>query len=376
MDTPEKIPDKRLALINEMKLPTYVGQLTDQQMGWLSLSNKKSLLVVDLEKGELEVQAKLLNIKENKDLESVQSLIKDAKNIAAEKEEQRKNFTGMINERLVKPLMEYEKRSLVLIIDANGHELELRKTGNAEANKIQAKNNEIAAFKAHCVNENYRRANEFKQDLQDRISHYYREALQRKMLVNVIPALIIDIKRDLTENFKPPVAIKYDRKIISDDEAKAIYLEVKPYDPAPDLATAIASIETKFALYGNDLKDAGGAIKSEEQEREANKAKAQQTLGTETAINTLAAVASVGSVDAPKLKKSLDVVVEGDKEAWAQYVIINSMKNWQVIKTFFKVKSWDKLSLGQMASALGKLASETDDKDFKLEGLTLREVVK
>ena len=48
-------------------------------------------------------------------------------------------------------------------------------------------------------------------------------------------------------------------------------------------------------------------------------------------------------------------------------VITNFVKNWQHVNKYVKVKSWAKLSIGQMADALSKHISETGETFANLE---------
>jgi len=65
-------------------------------------------------------------------------------------------------------------------------------------------------------------------------------------------------------------------------------------------------------------------------------------------------------VDTPKVKREIKIVVI-ESEAWAMAVMTNFIKNWQHVNKYVKVKSWAKLSIGQMADALAKHISETGE---------------
>jgi hypothetical protein len=54
-------------------------------------------------------------------------------------------------------------------------------------------------------------------------------------------------------------------------------------------------------------------------------------------------------------------------------VLTNFIKNWQYVNKYVKVKSWAKLSIGQMAEALAKHISETGE---TFANLTTEEVCK
>jgi len=77
-------------------------QLTQQQNGWLRLADMKTSLFEELQKAELQVQGILSEINSDN--------LKSAKSVMAEAKEKRMSFTRLIDEKLLNPAMDYEKR--------------------------------------------------------------------------------------------------------------------------------------------------------------------------------------------------------------------------------------------------------------------------
>ena len=75
-----------------------------------------------------------------------------------------------------------------------------------------------------------------------------------------------------------------------------------------------------------------------------------------------------------KIKKSLVLKFNND-EATAVNVILAFMKNWNELKPFLsRITTWEKLSLKQMADALGKYV--TDKPTIVFPGLVFIEKIK
>lgn len=373
-NAPVQVTQKDIQLAVELDIPAAaIPLLKPLQLGWIGLSKKKTDLTEALIKAELAVQATLLNIEQEKDLPKIQLAISTAKNQAAAAKERRLLFTRMLDERMIGPLMLFEKNNDELIAKASKYELATRSTAATVANKVQLKATEEAQYKAHIVNEYLRVAADYRLTLENRIMFYYKQSLERKTEVSHIPALKQDIKGELP-NIELVPFVKFARSLVTDVEAVAIFNAIAKYDPAPDLAKAIEQVDTQFSLYANDLKNATVAIASVEEQIQQRNAEVFEAVSTEVAVNTLIASAGVPQINVPKVKKSVAVVVDGTSEAWAMAVIGNGTKNWQVIKTYLKVKSWDKLSLGHIAVALGKL--KTDFPDTEMKGIIFEDVEK
>jgi hypothetical protein len=90
------------------------------------------------------------------------------------------------------------------------------------------------------------------------------------------------------------------------------------------------------------------------------------------AINTLVSKSEVVEVDAPVIKVSYTIEVR-ETEAWAKLVMTSFILHLPSLAKYIRVKSWAKLTIGQMADYLAKLAT---DEDIMIQGLLYREVEK
>lgn len=351
-------------------LPSLTADLSPLQKGWLHMAGIREQLFTDLQNAELSIQGIITPASDSQDLATVQAAINTAKATIKEAKEKRLAFSRLIDEKLLTPAMEFEKRMIATIEGVSTHELELRKKAEQDAQKKQAHANELAAFKAHVTNEWYRIAMQYRSALDQEITATYVSNLRGNVTIDrktLLPA-IADSLRTITL----PSPNKYQRTLVTDDEAKEVVATIRPYDPAPDLQKAIDGLEERFSMYENDLANPEEAAKATENEQSDKHQQQNQALAAEQATNVLIAAAETIQIDAPTVKRELRIIII-ESEQWAMAVVANFMKNWQYVNKYVRVKSWNKLSIGQMADALAKHISETGE---QLRGLQTEEVCK
>jgi hypothetical protein len=330
--------------------------LTPIQSGWIKLADIKTALFDDLQRAELAVQDYMNGIEGNP-LDVVQHNIKSAKQVMADAKSKRLEFTRMIDDKLITPATAFEKRMAEQIEQAAAIELEMRKQAAENAEKQQAIANETAALKAHIVNEWFRIAAQYRHDMERITLESYSNCLKEKHPPHSIPAMVQDMKRILNE-WKLPEFQKFERKLISDGLAKEIYDSIEKYNPADDLQTAIKNISVIWSTYSNDLANADVAIESIEKHKQIAEMAFEMDLEFETATNALIAEAETMIVETPKVKKEMKVVAE-ETEQWAKTIVSNFIRLWPYVNQYVRVKSWTKLTIGQMADALAKHINET-----------------
>jgi hypothetical protein len=330
--------------------------LTPIQSGWIKLADIKTSLFDELQRAELAVQDYMNGIEGNP-LDVVQHNIKSAKQVMADAKSKRLEFTRMIDEKLITPVTAFEKRMAEQIEQATAIELEMRKQAAENAEKQQAIANETAALKAHIVNEWFRIAAQYRHELERITLESYSNCLKEKHPPHSIPAMVQDMKRILNE-WKLPEFQKFERKLISDGLAKEIYDSIEKYNPADDLQTAIKNISVIWSTYSNDLANADVAIESIEKHKQIAEMAFEMDLEFETATNALIAEAETLIVETPKVKKEIKIKVD-ETEQWAKTIVSNFIRLWPYVNQYVRVKSWTKLTIGQMADALAKHINET-----------------
>lgn len=332
--------------------------LTPQQTGWVKLSDIKSAFFDELQRAELAVQECLNWVSINgQSLETIQHNIKSAKQIMADAKSKRLEFTRMIDEKLITPTMEFEKRMAANIEAAAAIELDARKKAAEDAQSQQAYANEAAALKAHIVNEWFRIAAQYRYELERITMESYLNCLKDKQPVHAIPAMVQNMKMIL-DGWKLPEFQKFERRLVSDGNAKEIYDSIEKYDPAGDLAMAKDNIAKIWSTYAHDLANADVAIAYLETEKVVKESELKSEIALEAATNSLIAEAETIIVDTPKVKKELKIVVV-ESEQWAKTIVANFVRLWPYCNKFVRVKSWQKLTIGQMADALAKHINET-----------------
>jgi len=340
-------------------------QLTPQQQGWLSLADYKQQVFTALQQGELAIQATLANLPD--DLLTVQERLKAAKQQAAQVKECRLQFTGMINDRLIKSSMEFEKRIDALIATAATLELKLRKAAEAVELERAALQREEQQLQAHIVNENYRVETEYRNAINRWITDFYAGCLRKR-----IPQPDLSELQGIIENIKVSAPSVFQIRLVSRPRAEEIYSAIQRPDLAAIRDGAIASLPERFSMYAHDLQNAEAAAKAVEEAQATQEAEAKQTVELTAATNVLMAQAETVAVGAPKVKRNLKVVEE-NSEKWALAVMGHFIKNLPAVAPKLRVKSWAKLNIGQMAEALAKVAGETGE---LFTGLTMEEIEK
>lgn len=350
---------------NELAIQTslseqVLGAMSPTQKGWLVLEFRKRETFTNLQNFELSVQTELNGItklEKLEDLPAVQEKLKVAKAKIAEMKDCRLQFTRVIDEKIVQPSMEFEKRAAALLPDAEAHELQLRIKVNQKNDEIAAKEREKSGLRAHITNEYYRIATEYRLKLKNEIVQAKLSALEGGMPVDGVPELLEKLKEALGMVERPKFNV-YQRKLVNDEEAKAIFREVPAYDHKADLEKAYEEADAEFALYENDLANAKQAAEAIQQQHEQHQEELQEQLSTEIATNNLVAMAEpLEMTGGPKIKKTMvPVIVESEQFAVA--VMAAAIKNWNHIKPHVRVKNWSKLTIQQMADALGKYVTE------------------
>lgn len=321
-------------------------ELTQQQSGWLRMADMKNNLFDELQRAELQVQSTLEEVTTEN--------LKSAKSIMASAKDKRMAFTGMITDKLINPAMEYEKRMQNVINAAAVVELEMRKKQEEETLQAQAILNEEAALRNHITNEYFRIAAENRLNYQKGIDASYRNCLANRVPVEKIPAMVADMKNILSM-FELPEMTKFQRTLVSDERAMEIYKSIEKYDPKMDLMRYQHEAEKKWQNYEMDLANAEVAIKALEKAAAEREAEIAQEIAIETATNTLIAQAETITLETPKIKREVKIIVV-ESEAWAKAVLVNFIRIFPVDK--LRVKSWSKLTLAQMAEALAKSGAE------------------
>ena len=342
--------------------------LTPQQSGWIKLSDIKSALFDELQRAELAVQDYINGIEGNP-LDVVQHNLKSAKQVMADAKAKRLEFTRMIDEKLITPTMEFEKRMAANIESGSAIELQMRKEAAEDAEKRQAYANEVAALKAHIVNEWFRIAAEYRFELERITLESYQNCLKSRQPVEHIQGMIADME-SILDGWKLPEFEKFERKLITDGHAKEIFDSIEKYNPAEDLQTAKNNVSAVWSTYANDLANADAAIESIDQHKKLAEMALHVEIDLET--NALIAEAETLIVETPKVKKELKIVAE-ETEQWAKTIVSNFVRLWPYCNKFVRVKSWQKLTIGQMADALAKHINETGN---AIPGIQTEEICK
>lgn len=352
--------------------PTAPQPVTEEQANaWVGLAQQKNQIVFELGKQELAAQQILLPLSQDATYETIDIALSAYRKAHSEMVEYRKPFTNAVNTGIIEPLMAFEKR-----VDPKNNQsynalaqrsLGLRKEEANKAALINAKKQEIANFKAHVFNEFSRVVTEWRAAIRRGFQHQYQIMLKEHTETPPVATI-----KDMMSQIAPPVINRFEARYLTREEMFEIYEGSQKPNYVQYLEDLYKEVDDLFANYSSDLANAEAAIKHQENAakllelEEANKAKEEQ------AMTTLITTAETVVIETPKIKKTVQVTVI-ESEQWAKAVMAAFIVNLPKLTKYIRVKSWSKLSIGQMATYLGQLATDTGE---KLNGLQLEEVEK
>lgn len=357
--------------MNELSTITTIQiDIPEQQASaWISLAKQKNEVAAELTRRELACQQIL--IPEPVTYQEIDTVLASYRKAVTELADYRKAFTNKITGALITPFMEPEKRlsekTNERYIELSNRSSSLRKEEERKAAEINAKNQESASFKAFIQNEYTRIAAEYRAELRKSINVMYASWLNDNVQQPDTATLI-----NLLSKIEIPKIGKFNPKYLSREEMIEIFNKEPKPDYARILADAQGSVQEVFANYQSDLQNREAAIAHQKQQEELRKKEEEERLAQQQAVNTLIATAEAVQIETPKIKRTVEIVVV-ESETWAKAVMAAFIVNLPNLHRYIRVKSWSKLSIGQMADALSKHATETGE---CFNGMELKEVEK
>ncbi len=353
---------------NEIAIVLPAALTEPQQAAWLGMAKQKNEVVAKLATYKLQLQGILLKIKDSTLHADIDAGLAEYRKVLSEMVEYRKAFTNKVNAGIIEPLMLPEKE-LAVTVNADylaviAASLELRQAEAAKAAKANARIAEITAFKLHIDTDNERRVLVYHTMLQKEITHQY--ALHLKSGVKEG----WDLVKSEMKKLEIPLAEKFTGNILTTEEMKDIFSQSKKVNFAAKYEEMMERFDTTFANFDSDILQAEKAIEAQEVEAAASTLQAKEDFKKTLAVSALLAKADTVQIDSPKIKTTVEVIIVQSTK-WRNAVMTNFLFHQPPVA----VKKMEALTVGQMATALGKLASDSTSKiDFK--GLELKEFVK
>lgn len=339
-----------------------------QANAWLEMATSKNQLTAQLQTLELAAQSILLPVKNSEDYAAIDAALAEYRKQHTLITDTRKPFTGLIDSAIVQPLMAFEKR-----VDPKANteyntliakSLQLRKIESDKAAQVNLKNSVIAQFKAHCTNEFQRTFVELQNNLGREISAQYRMHLESRLSPE-----LKSIEEKLMQ-IQPPSVNKFETTVLTVAELQDIYAELEKPDYKEAYEGGVYLLEKTFANFDSDLANAAQALKHQQEQAQLAEIASANKLAEEQAINTLIIHSEAVTVSTPKIKKTVQIIVV-ESEQWAKAVMAAFITNMPYLTKYIRVKSWSKLSIGQMAEYLSKFAT---DEGMTFNGIELKEV--
>jgi hypothetical protein len=335
---------------------------------WLGMATTKNQLTAQLQQLELAAQAILLPVVGSEDFNVIDAVLAEYRKAHTLISDTRKPFTNTIDSAIVQPLMAFEKRVDPKVnTEYNtlvAKSLQLRKVEADKAAQANLKNNVIAQFKAHCINEFSRLQTELSNHLGREIIKQYEMHLTERISPE-LSALKSKLRAVVV-----PIINKFETTVLTVQELQAIYNEIEKPDFEEIYQGAEDMVDRTFANFDSDLANAAQAIAHQKEQAQLAEVEAASKLAEEQAINTLIVHSEAVVIDTPKIKKTVQIIVV-ESEQWAKAVMAAFITNLPNLAKYIRVKSWAKLSIGQMAEYLSKFAT---DEGVAFNGIELKEV--
>lgn len=344
----------------------------EQATAWVGLANEKNRLMFELGRNELAAQNILLGVQQmDAAYEAIDIALAEYRKAHTSMSDLRKTFTNQVDAGIIQPLMAFEKR-----VDYKSNSnynallnrsLSLRKEEENKVALANAKNQEIANFKAFVVNEFTRVVAEYRQIIRREFTNHY-EAMLRDKVAD--PAL--EKVKELLREIMPPNVQKFNARYLTNEELMELFMQAPKPVYEDYYKELMKELDDLFANYSSDLANAEMAIKHQKEQAQLKEQEDNKKAQDEQALNTLIATSETVIIDEPKIKRTVQVTVI-ESEAWAKTVMASFITNLPHLGKYIRVKSWSKLNIGQMATCLGQYATESGE---KFNGLQLQEVEK
>lgn len=331
-----------------------------QQAAWIGLAGRKNELTNTLTADELQAQMLL----KGDTYEVIDSNLALYRKAHLEMVEKRKEYTNAIDAGIVQPLMAFEKRvdpkTNSTYISLAQKSLILRKDAETKATATNAKALETSTFKAHCQNEFFRVCAEYRAMLRGEVVKQYAFWLNEGTMCD------LDQLKQTLQLVPVPAVKKYIPTALTTEDMGKIYATLTKPDYSHIHNEMIEFLDETFANFRSDLANRKQAIAHVTQEAALQTQAESTQLNEDVALNTLISTAETVIVDTPKIKRTM-VIVMVESEQWAKTIMSQFITNLPSLGKYIRVKSWAKLTIGQMAEYLSKFST---DEEKELPGLT------
>ena len=353
--------------------------------GWMKLKDKKDDLLKILQVDELAAQQALKNIHPTGQPLTIterEEAVKSYRAIWSSMVEKRRQFTGYIELQLFTQVMEPEKRldpkSSAAFTSYAQVTLNMKLDEEKKATAQQAIQQELAQFEAFLKNEYSRVVSEYRIQMYNEIDKMYRICLQADVSLPAEKTPYPNTRQLKEMLVQIPLGgiNRFNRQFASPDQLNQIWSRT----PQPNFSILqeemLKEVDSKFALYANDLAVMrSGGSPSFQEETAQQIQQIQQEASQEMAANTLIAHAESVPVIIPEgkpVKRSLEPVIV-ETEAYATAVIMNWIK-YPDSHSYARNRKWSTLDIAQMATALAKYTGEKAIAG--MQGMEFKEVIK
>lgn len=340
--------------MTQQMIATQVQLTEPQKNAWLSLAVAKNNLSTDLNARELQLQGLLLSVPDD----AISARLAEYRKLHTDMIDARKKFTGIITDKLITPMMEWEKRCDPKVNPTytalSSRELQLRKDATDKLLKDQAIATERGQFKAHFQNEYMRLTTEYRHALAGIAQQAYHDCLLAKTPADHLDTPLAVVRLAMAD-VKKGTPNKFTRVHLTPEDAAAMYKQLHTPDYGSVLTDALSDLNEKFSMYAHDLANAEDAAKQSQVEFEATIVEEVREIASEQAANVLMASAESFVLPDTAFKPVVaqqKIVIEDNSEGWVVKIITAFLANFNSAFPKTKNKKYSSLTVAQMCAAL------------------------
>lgn len=328
-----------------------------KQYVWNLLGQAKVAMDTAIQKCALEIQPHLASF-ETMDQPALVKGIAAYKEVHGRMVQVRQSYTSYLDtakDMCMGTERVWDPKTNATFAAATARELKLRGDAHKTATDATAKATEEQMFRTFCINEFHDMVAGFRLGLSAVIQQAYTACLTQRIPVENIAPAITACNAAMRE-VKPRLMGKFDKKIITDQEAMKIFEAVLKPNWQGVFNEAIESLKTKFNLYGNDLANPDAALVkqtemfTQEQTQVTNQAQAEQAANTLLAQGTVTISTPVGMKPITEVS-CMDIPTVIDW-AWECTIIAAFLAHANVCKDKVRTTKGGALTTSQMAKAL------------------------
>lgn len=362
------VPALNLGELSEYARETPALEAAKQNV-WNLVGRGKGTMDGRLQKASLALQGILAGY-ETKDQASLEAALKAYKKEYAAMIETRKGFTKFLDaakDQCLKVERAYDPLKYEVYLKAEAREFELRKNAVTAASATTDKATETANFKTFVENEYLDIADDYRHSLRCLIHQTYIACLSARTPADKVQGAVNTCVAAMQAT-KPRVMNKFDRKLLTNEEALPIFKGIRPPNYGNIYQEMIKELQDKFALYANDLPNAEAiCVKQTELFKaavEKSRAQSESAKSANALVNTATAM-TAAPAGMKGVTETTQIKIIDDSWAWVIRIDAAFAANFEACKDKVRNKKLSGLTVAQKAAALDAAGVQVEGVEYE-----------